>query len=49
LIEEAVAVVPGDTFGPSTARMIRLAFTIEDDLLAEGLRRIAKALVSNRV
>ena len=44
LIEEAVAVVPGDTFGPSTSRMIRLAFTIEDGRLAEGLHRIARAL-----
>jgi aspartate/methionine/tyrosine aminotransferase len=44
LIDEAVAVVPGDTFGPSTSRMIRLAFTIEDDRLAEGLHRIARAL-----
>lgn len=44
LIEEGVAVVPGDTFGPSTSRMIRLAFTIGDDRLAEGLRRIARAV-----
>ena len=49
LIEQAVAVVPGDTFGPSTARMVRLAFTIEDDRLAEGLRRIASFVNSNWV
>ena len=44
LIEESVAVVPGDTFGPSTSRMIRLAFTIEDERLTEGLRRIARGI-----
>lgn len=44
LMEQAVAVVPGDTFGPSTGRMVRIAFTIEDGALAEGLRRIARAV-----
>ena len=44
LIEEGVAVVPGDTFGPSTNRMVRLAFTIADDRLTEGLRRLARAV-----
>ena len=44
LIEEGVAVVPGDTFGASTSRMFRLAFTIEDGQLTEGLRRIARAI-----
>ena len=44
LLEKSVAVVPGDTFGPSTARMVRVAFTIEDDKLREGLRRLAGAL-----
>jgi aspartate/methionine/tyrosine aminotransferase len=42
-----VAVVPGDTFGPSTARMVRLAFTIEDERLREGLRRIARHIAGN--
>jgi bifunctional pyridoxal-dependent enzyme with beta-cystathionase and maltose regulon repressor activities len=36
--------VPGDTFGPSTSRMVRLAFTIGEEPLTEGLRRIARAL-----
>ena len=49
LLERSVAVVPGDTFGPSTARMVRIAFTIADDQLAEGLRRIRDALRSNKV
>jgi aspartate aminotransferase/aminotransferase len=44
LLEEGVAVVPGDTFGASTSRMIRLAFTIEDERLTEGLRRLARAI-----
>lgn len=44
LIEQGVAVVPGDTFGPSTNRMIRLAFTVGEDQLGEGLRRIARAI-----
>ena len=44
LLEKGVAVVPGDTFGPSTARMVRVAFTIEDDKLREGLRRLAAAV-----
>jgi aspartate/methionine/tyrosine aminotransferase len=47
LLEQGVAVVPGDTFGPSTARMVRLAFTIADDRLAEGLRRIAGVVAGN--
>jgi aspartate/methionine/tyrosine aminotransferase len=44
LQEKGVAVVPGDTFGPSTARMVRVAFTIADDELREGLRRLAAAV-----
>ncbi len=47
LLEQGVAVVPGDTFGPSTGRMVRIAFTIEDTLLAEGLRRLRDYLNSN--
>jgi aspartate/methionine/tyrosine aminotransferase len=47
LMEQSVAVVPGDTFGSSTAQMVRIAFTIEDNLLAEGLRRIARSVNSN--
>jgi aspartate aminotransferase/aminotransferase len=49
LMEQSVAVVPGDTFGSSTARMVRIAFTIEDNLLAEGLQRIARSVNSNWV
>lgn len=44
VIEHGVAVVPGDTFGPSTERMLRVAFTVEDGQLREGLRRLAEAI-----
>ncbi len=44
LVEHGVAVVPGDTFGPSTAGMVRVAFTIEDERLRDGLKRLASAL-----
>jgi aspartate/methionine/tyrosine aminotransferase len=47
LLDHSVAVVPGDTFGASTARMVRIAFTIGNDQLAEGLRRIAYAVSRN--
>ena len=40
LVEGGVAVVPGDTFGASTARMVRLAFTIDDTDLRTGLERL---------
>ena len=40
LVESGVAVVPGDTFGASTARMVRLAFTIDDAELRAGLERL---------
>ena len=44
LIERGVAVVPGDTFGPATARMVRLAFTTDDASLRSGLERLRDAL-----
>lgn len=44
LNEHGVAVVPGGTFGESISRMVRIAFTIDDDRLAEGLRRLARVL-----
>ena len=40
LVEGGVAVVPGDTFGASTARMVRRAFTIDDADLRTGLERL---------
>ncbi len=40
LLEENVATVPGITFGPSCDRMVRVAFTIAEDNLREGLERL---------
>ena len=40
LVESGVAVVPGETFGATTARMVRLAFTIDDADLRTGLKRL---------
>ncbi len=40
LLEAAVAVVPGSTFGPASDRYIRIAYTIDDERLAEGVRRL---------
>jgi aspartate/methionine/tyrosine aminotransferase len=37
---KSVAAVPGITFGPQSDRYIRIAFTIGDDDLREGLRRL---------
>jgi aspartate/methionine/tyrosine aminotransferase len=45
LVERAVAVVPGDTFGASTARMVRLAFTTDDASLRQGLAHLRDVLV----
>jgi aspartate/methionine/tyrosine aminotransferase len=44
LSESGVAVVPGETFGASTARMVRLAFTIDDADLHTGLERLCAFL-----
>jgi aspartate aminotransferase/aminotransferase len=40
LLERNVATVPGITFGPSCDRFVRVAFTIEDERLREGLKRL---------
>lgn len=42
LIEQNTAVVPGVTFGPSCDRYVRIAFTIADDELKEGLLRLRR-------
>ncbi len=44
LIERGVAVVPGDTFGAATARMVRLAFTTDDSSLRQGLEHLREVL-----
>jgi aspartate/methionine/tyrosine aminotransferase len=40
LLAHDVATVPGSTFGPSCERFVRVAFTIGDDDLREGFRRM---------
>lgn len=40
LLERNVATVPGITFGPSCDRFVRVAFTIDDERLREGLQRL---------
>jgi aspartate/methionine/tyrosine aminotransferase len=40
LTSRSTAVVPGITFGPSCDRYVRVAFTIADAELHEGLRRL---------
>jgi aspartate/methionine/tyrosine aminotransferase len=40
LLERNVATVPGITFGPSCDRYVRVAFTIEDERLRDGLQRL---------
>ena len=40
LVSRNTAVVPGITFGPSCDRYVRIAFTIADEALREGLARL---------
>jgi len=47
VIEHGVAVVPGDTFGTTTARMVRLAFTTDDASLRKGLERLCEVLTGS--
>jgi aspartate aminotransferase/aminotransferase len=42
LLAQDAAVVPGITFGPSCDRYVRVAFTIEDAQLREGLTRLRR-------
>ena len=41
LDEERIAVMPGETFGQSTAGHVRIAMTIADDAFATALKRLA--------
>lgn len=47
LAEAAVAVVPGISFGPASDRFVRVALTVPEDRLREGLARL-RALVEKR-
>jgi aminotransferase len=43
LLQEAhVAVVPGITYGNSCDKYVRIAFTLDEVKIQEGVRRIAK-------
>jgi aminotransferase len=42
LLEERVAVVPGDAFGPSGAGHVRIAYTVPMDQLEEALERLGR-------
>ncbi len=44
LLENGVAVVPGSAFGPAGAGHIRLTFTLEDDILLEGVSRLVSTI-----
>jgi aspartate aminotransferase len=48
LEEERVAVAPGIAFGPSGAGCVRLSLSVSDELLTEGIRRIASKLARDR-
>lgn len=41
LAEERIAVMPGESFGQAAAGHVRVALTLEDDRLADALRRLA--------
>ena len=45
LLERNVACVPGITFGPRCDRFVRVAFTIGDDQLRDGLQRLRDYIV----
>ena len=47
LLEYSVACVPGGTFGQSCEQFVRVAFTIDDDQLREGLLRL-RAFIESR-
>ncbi|MGI6328450.1 MAG: pyridoxal phosphate-dependent aminotransferase [Dethiobacteria bacterium] len=44
LLKYGIAVVPGSAFGPGGAGHIRLTFSLEDDILAEGVRELTKII-----
>ena len=48
LLSQEAAVVPGVTFGPNCDRYVRVAFTIEDAQLREGLTRLRRYIEQPR-
>jgi len=47
LEKERVAVVPGEPFGPSCKRCVRIAFTVKRELLSEAMERIRRFVKAN--
>ena len=46
LKKEHVALVPGITYGKCCDRYVRIAFTVDEDIIREGVRRIRKFVES---
>ena len=46
LAEQRVAIAPGEGFGPSGAGWARLSLAVADDVLDEGIERLAPALAA---
>jgi aspartate aminotransferase len=44
LLEQRVAVVPGDAFGAGGAGLVRVSLGASDEAVAEGVSRLAAAL-----
>src|SRR5262249_33427135 len=44
LDERHVAVAPGEVFGAGGAGRVRISLAVEEDVIAEGLERIAQAI-----
>jgi aspartate/methionine/tyrosine aminotransferase len=48
LLDERVITVPGSAFGSEGEGYLRISFSIQSELIEEGIRRIAKGLASKR-
>jgi len=46
---EGVSVAPGTVFGPAGEGWVRVSLAAEDDAVAEGLRRLSRALRADQV
>ena len=46
LKKEHVALVPGITYGKCCDRYVRIAFTVEEDIIREGVARIRRFVES---
>jgi aspartate/methionine/tyrosine aminotransferase len=48
LLDERVITVPGSAFGSEGEGYLRISFSIQSELIEEGIRRIAKGLAGRR-